>query len=90
MILPRINLDNSKQNFVFSASLIWNSLIGKLLDKCTPNENGIMVPGSSTCSDLAAPISSIKGKLKDILFKAQKLVTPGRANEWMPDNSFKP
>ena len=46
MCLPRINLELSKQNFVFSGSLIWNTLIGKLLDKCFPNENGIMDNGA--------------------------------------------
>ena len=90
MCLPRINLELSKQNFVFSGSLIWNSLIRRLLNRCSPNENGKMVPGSSECSDLSAPISLIKTRLKDILFKTQMLETPGRAKEWMPHNNFTP
>ena len=90
MILPRVNLDISKENFAFSASLIWNGLVNKLLDKCFPNEIGIMIPGSSTCSDMSAPISTIKKRSKDILFKIQKAETPGRVNEWMPDNIFIP
>ena len=89
MCLPKINRDVSRQNFVFSGSLIWNSTIGNLLNKCSPNDNGIMVPGSSECSDISAPISTIKKKLKDILLQVQKLETPGRANEWLPDNNFK-
>ena len=88
MCLPRINRDVSKQNFVFSGSLIWNSVIGLVLNKCSPNDNGIMVPGSSKCSDISAPISKIKNKLKDTLLKTQKLETPGRAKEWLPDNNF--
>ena len=90
MCLPRINLDISKKIFVFSGSLIWNCLIGNLLNKCLPNENGIMVPGSTECSDLSASISFIKNRLKGILFKTQKLETTGRAKEWMPDNNFSP
>ena len=90
LCLPRINLDLSKQNFLFNGSLIWNSLIGSLLNKSSPNENGIMVPGSSECSDISAPISFIKRKLKDILFKTQMLETPGRAKEWMSANNFTP
>jgi hypothetical protein len=88
MRLPRVNLDISKQNFVFGGSLIWNRIIGDLLNKCLPNEYGIMVPGSSDCSDLAAPISIIKNRLKDNLFKVQRLETPGRSMEWMPNNNF--
>ena len=85
MCLPKVNLDISKQNFVFSGSLIWNSIIGDLLNKCLPNESGIMVPGSS---DLAAPISIIKNRLKNNLLKIQQLETPGRSKEWMPNNNF--
>ena len=90
MCLPKINRDVSKHNFVFNGSLIWNSVIGLLLNKCSPNEDGIMVPGSSECSDMSASISIIKKKLKGMLFETQKLETMGRVNEWLPDNTFKP
>ena len=94
MLLPRINLDVSKFNFVFRATLIWNSIIGTLLNKCIPNPVGIMVPGSSECSDLSAPISYIKNKLKDVLFCIQKLEPQSQFNkskskEWNPENFFK-
>ena len=89
LILPKVNLDISKQNFVFSASLIWNSVIDKLLNKCSPNPNGIMIPGSSSCSDMSAPISVIKTRLKSILLNTQKTDSLGRTGEWMPINNFK-
>ena len=73
MMLPKINLDISKINFVFNATLMWNKLIGSLLNVCFPNQVGIMVPGSSKGSDMSAPISSIKMKLKHILFGIQRL-----------------
>ncbi len=86
MCLPRINLVISKHNFVFSASLLWNCLIDRLLEKCSPNSVGIMVPGSSQYSDMTAPITYIKKKLKAILLDTQKLGIP---NEWTPENNFK-
>ena len=94
MLLPRINLDLSKLNFVFSASLIWNSLIGALLNRCFPNPIGIMVPGSSECSNISAPISYSKDKLKNILFGIQKLDTQSqfdksKSKEWNIENFFK-
>ena len=94
MVLPRINLDLSKINFVFSASLIWNGLIGTLLNRCFPNPLGIMVPGSSECSDISASISYIKDKLKNILFGIQKLDTQSqfdksKSKEWNMENFFK-
>ena len=46
MVLPKIKLTISKENFVFNGSLIWNNLIGKVLNKCIPNQNGLMIPGS--------------------------------------------
>ena len=88
MCLPKINLVLSKQKFVFSGTLIWNNLIGKLLNKSSPGENGMIVPGSSECSDVSAPISFIKKKLKEFLFKTQKLEIPDRVREWTSDNNF--
>ena len=96
MCLPRINLDLSKLNFVFSASSIWNSLIGKLLNTCFPNSAGIMVPGSSEFSDMTAPIPYIKKKLKSVLLDIQKHDTQklgksrSKSKEWTMENYFKP
>ena len=93
MLLPKINLDISKTNFVFSATLIWNKLIGTLLNKCFPNSVGIVVPGSSEGSDISAPISYIKKKLKDVLFGIQELDSQSqfdksKSKEWNPENFF--
>lgn len=94
MNVPKINLNISKPNFAFNASLIWNKLIGMLLNRCFPNFFGLMVPGSSEGSDLSAPISSIKKKLKEILFNTQKLDSQSqfdksKSKEWNPENFFK-
>ena len=55
-----------------------------------PNDKNIMIPGSSKNSDLSAPISIVKGRLKNILFDTQRITTPGRVHEWLPDNNWTP
>ena len=60
MILPRVNLDVSKQNFVFQSALIWNKFCGVVFEKCIPQESGIVIPGSAYNSDLDASTSTIK------------------------------
>ena len=94
LLLPKINLEVSRLNFVFSASSIWNSLIGRLLNKCSPNSDGIMVAGSSKCSDMSAPISYMKKRLKEILVGVQKLGIQRHfgesvSREWNSVNFFK-
>ena len=86
--LPKFNLEITRQNFVYSSSLIWNKTIKNVLDTCIPHANNIMVPGSSTNSDLSASTSIIKHRLKSMLFQAQGRQTPGRVNEWMPENFY--
>lgn len=88
MCLPKIELELSKQNFAFKSAAIWNTVIDDIYDKCSPNDNNIMVPGTSGYSDLSAPISIIKLRLKALLFQIQSIKTPGHANEWMPNNFF--
>ena len=86
MCPPKFSLEISRQNFVYNASLIWNGIISQVLNKCDPYPNNIMVPGSSENSDLSASISFIKNRVKKHLFLSQSLQTPGRINEWMPNN----
>ena len=90
MIIPKHGLEIIKHNFVYKGSDIWNGLIGNLLDTCEPNANNIMVPGSSKFSDLSAPISVIKSRLKTHLLHFQQIKTAGRPNEWMPNNNWAP
>ena len=78
-ILPRVNLDVSKQNFIFKSSSIWNKLAGNILEKCLPQVNGLVIPGSSKNSDIAASISVVKSKLKSYLISSQK---SGNETEW--------
>ena len=88
--IPMHNTDTAKRNFVYNASYFWNGIMKRIFEKCTPNENNIMIPGSSEFSDLSTPISIIKRKLKTILLETQKISIPGRPNEWMPHNNWAP
>ena len=44
------------------------------MNECRPNSNRIMFPDSANCSDLSAPISVIKKKLRDVLLLTQNWI----------------
>ena len=93
LLLPKVHTELEKTTFVFKASLIWNALIEKFMNECKTNKDGILIPGSSECSDLAAAISTIKIKLRDLLLKVQKLDTSKELGwqtniEWHAENFF--
>ena len=83
--LPIVHLSMSKENFVFKAATLWNNLIGKLLNKCLPGNNGIVIPGSTRDSDISASTKIIKTKLKDFLLKYQ---CSGERSQWVHSNFF--
>ena len=67
------------------ACRIWNSLIGDMLEKSQPLENGkykgTIIQGSAENSDFCASISFIKNKLKTRLLNDQ---SSGDPVEWAP------
>ena len=77
--LPRPKFDINKRNFIFKSSSIWNKLHPSIFTKCEPQNNGLIIPGSVPNSDLGAPISFIKSKLKSVLLASQKCAP---ALEW--------
>ena len=83
LLLPIVTLEISRNNFVFSACTIWNNLIGDMLEKCLPlNEGkfkGTIIQGSSKNSDLCASVAFIKNKLKIHLLNEQ---SSGDPVEW--------
>ena len=80
LILPRVHLDTSKRNFVFTASGIWNKFLCVIFDKCAPQISGLVIPGSAKISDLAAPLSAVRGRLKCSLLASQRR---GDETEWL-------
>ena len=72
LIIPRVNLNKRKQNFFFKSATIWNKLLPCILMKCVAEGCGIVIPGSTIYSDLSAPISFVKKKLKSSLLTQQK------------------
>ena len=72
MIIPRIRLEKSKNDFVFfKASTIWNKLQQYVFSRSESDSNGVIVPGFSTHSDLSISISIAKVMLKSYLFTYQ-------------------
>ena len=72
LIVPRVSQNKRKQNFIFKSATIWNKLLPCILVKCVAEECGIVIPGSTTNSDLSAPISFVKNKLKSSLLVQQR------------------
>ena len=72
MNLPRPKFDINKRNFIFKSSSIWNKLHPNVFNRCEPHDSGIIIPGSSPNSDLGAPISFVKSKLKSNLLSSQR------------------
>ena len=81
--LPKVYLNISRNNFVSKSSVLWNSLVSKVFEKCLPNESGMIIKGSVRDSDFCAPIQFVKNKLKGILLCHQK---SGDPIEWVPEN----
>ena len=83
LLLPTVNLDISKNNFIFNACKIWNTLIGEILEKSLPLDEGkfkgTVVQGSSRNSDFCATVSFIKSRLKSHLREDQ---SSGDYVEW--------
>jgi hypothetical protein len=77
--VPRVKLNTTKQNFFFRSTQIWNDMSTEIFEKCNPDNNGLIIPGSSQDSDLSASTGIIKNKLKCHLLSLQKL---GNASIW--------
>ena len=80
LLLPRVHLELSKNNFVFGSSMIWNNLYRKIFNTCAPLPSGLVIPGSEKSSDLSASLSIMKRKLRLFLIGVQK---SGDKTEWL-------
>ena len=85
--LPDVNLDVSKQNFVFSSTSLWNKIVGVILEKnvltCLGEGKYVIIIGSTPNSDLCATIPFVKNKLKAYLLNKQ---ASGEVDIWVPEN----
>ena len=86
--MPKIKLDLTKNNFVFQASCIWNSLNKKVFNQfLLLNKDGVAIPGSTFGSDITTPLAVIKRKLREIFLETQKLDSL-KSDEWYPENYY--
>ena len=70
--VPDVPINISKRNFAYKSSILWNTLIGKVLNKSEVSDNGIIITGSSENSDFCASVPYVKNTLKAFLLTIQK------------------
>ena len=88
LMIPIVNLDMAKKNFIFQASCIWNSINKKVLNQCLlKNKDGVLIPGSTFGSDITTPVTVIKKKLRDVLMDTQAS-SPLESDDWNPGNFY--
>ena len=83
LIQPKVRLNIRLHNFVYTSTLLWNTVRRYIFKSPPLNNVGIQVPGSIPGSDITISITSVKNKLKCILLYIQAL---GHKNEWDPRN----
>jgi hypothetical protein len=72
LMVPKVKLDVTQQNFVFKATKIWNDSKENIFNRYIPSDRGIIIPGNSKKSDLSSSLGYIKTKLKDFPLSSQK------------------
>ena len=80
------DLNSSRINFIYKATVLWNTLIPRVLLPNTPMDNGLIVPGSCKNTDLSASIPFVKRRIKSLLLTIQ---ATGCKKTW-EDNNFDP
>ena len=76
LMIPKVKLEVTKQNFVFKATKVWNDHKVKIFHKSDPSHTGIIIPGNNENSDLSISVGFAKTKLKSTLLLSQKLDDP--------------
>ena len=85
--IPIVSLDLAKNNFIFQSSCIWNDIIGKVLNPCSLNKDGIIFPGLNFGSDITIPMAALKEKLRNLLLNTQQRDSLN-SNDWYPENFY--
>ena len=78
-----VPLNISKCNFAYKSSILWNTLIRKVLNKSKVSDNGIIITGSSENSDFFASVPYVNNTLKAFHLTIQK---HGNDDLWEPSN----
>ena len=81
--IPDVPLNKSKCNFAYKSSVLWNTLIGRVLHNSEASDNGIIITGSSENSDFCASVPYVKNTLRTFLLTIQKY---GNDDLWEPSN----
>ena len=79
-------LKTSRGNFIYKATILWNSLIDRVLFGNIPRDDGMIVPGNCINTDLSASISFAKYRVKTLLIIIQ---SSGCSTTW-ENNNFDP
>ena len=88
LIPPKIRLEISRRNYIFSASKLWNSAMKHVFVKVNVSSsncvipgslNNLVIPGLLSNSDIFTPIGYVKNKIKSLLIQIQK---QGDSIEW--------
>ena len=88
LMIPIVTLNLARNNFIFQAPCIWNSMNKKVLNQCLlTNKDGVLIPGSTFGSDITTPITVIKRKLRDVLLNTQAS-DPLESDDWCPKNFY--
>ena len=82
-VLPNRKLKTSRDNFIYKSTILWNSIITRVLLSSTPMDDGMIVPGSCINTNLSAPISFAKNRVKALLIAIQ---SSGCSTTWENDN----
>ena len=61
LMTPKVQLEESKQNFVFKAAKVCNKLNDNALERNESTNSGLIIPGSARNSDLSASLAFVKG-----------------------------
>ena len=85
--IPIVSLDLAKKIFIFQSSCIFNDVIGKVLNPCSVNKDGVVFPGSNFGSDITIHMAVLKKKLKKLLLDIQQRDSLN-SNDWYPENFY--
>ena len=84
LTMPKYKLNNSRNQFIFRGTAIWNAVSHKVFNSPELHSNlNIIIPGSCPNSDFSTSVGFTKNKLKKIL---QDIQSKGNPNIWIPTN----